>query len=49
MIKIEIRHHLGEDGKIDRTEKTWRFLGMAIKRKIYYYPKIDYYECVTMV
>jgi|GEM_PF-2577366 hypothetical protein len=50
-MKIEIKHFLDDSfpGGISRTDKTWRFLGVIVKRKIYNYPKKEYYECVTMI
>lgn len=49
-MRIDIKHFFNEDypNKIEKTQKTWRFLGVVIVRKTYYYPKEKYYEIVNL-
>lgn len=50
-MKVEIKHYLDRayPNGISKTEKTWKILGIVVKRKIYNYPKIQFYDCVTMI
>lgn len=48
-MKIETKHYLNSDYPrgIERTIKTWKLFGILVKKKIYYYPKLEMYDIIT--